>query len=359
MAKIINKQLQLNFSNFVFDSLSKKRLMKTWSLHIIILITWFSVPVMLFAQYAPPAGQSGTTAIFKDSSAIIGWAAECSIDRGFVNLSDTTVIYNGSNKTNYGSNLYVSGPADEFVVSLGDRGSAVIGFDIPIVNGPGPDFAVFENSFGDSFLELAFVEASSDGLNFVRFPAVSLTQESQQIGTFDTIDATKINNLAGKYRHGYGTPFDLDDISYSSQIDLNHVTFIKVVDAGGCLLAPFATFDSQGHKINDPWPTPFDTGGFDLDAVGVIHNQTESIADDNRATAIAIFPNPVFDRVTIDSRVIEKGILKISNPSGNIIMEKIFSGKTIIDLSSFPTGVFLATFTLNDGACITKKIIKY
>lgn len=333
--------------------------MKIRSLYIIIFVTWLSVPGILFAQYAPPAGQSGTTAIYKDSSAIIGWAAICTIERGFVNLSDTTVIYNGSNKTNYGSHLYVSGPADELVVSLGDRGSAVIGFDIPIVNRPGPDFAVFENSFGDSFLELAFVEASSDGQNFVRFPAVSLISELQQVGTFDTIDATKINNLAGKYRHGFGTPFDLDDISSSSQIQLDHVTHIKILDVGGCLLLPYTTFDSQGHKMNDPWPTPFDTGGFDLDAVGVIHNQSEGLADDNLLTSITIFPNPVFDRVTIDSRVNLKGKLKISNPSGKIIMETMFCGKTIIDLSSFPAGVFLASFTLNDGTRITKKIIKY
>jgi hypothetical protein len=35
----------------------------------------------------------------------------------------------------------------------------------------------------------------------------------------------------------------------------------------------YASCDSQGHQINDPWPTPFPTGGFDLDAVGVIHQK--------------------------------------------------------------------------------------
>jgi hypothetical protein len=35
----------------------------------------------------------------------------------------------------------------------------------------------------------------------------------------------------------------------------------------------YASYDSQGHQINDPWPTNFPTGGFDLDAVGVINEK--------------------------------------------------------------------------------------
>ena len=34
----------------------------------------------------------------------------------------------------------------------------------------------------------------------------------------------------------------------------------------------YASYDSQGNIINDPFPTPFETGGFDLDAIGVIHS---------------------------------------------------------------------------------------
>ena len=33
------------------------------------------------------------------------------------------------------------------------------------------------------------------------------------------------------------------------------------------------TRDAEGHLINDPYPTDYETGGFDLDAVGVL-NQT-------------------------------------------------------------------------------------
>ncbi|MFN6048554.1 MAG: T9SS C-terminal target domain-containing protein, partial [Bacteroidota bacterium] len=54
------------------------------------------------------------------------------------------------------------GPAaSNGVVSLGDGGIATLTFDPPITNGDGFDFAVFENTFLDTFLELAFVEVST------------------------------------------------------------------------------------------------------------------------------------------------------------------------------------------------------
>jgi len=46
---------------------------------------------------------------------------------------------------------------------------------------------------------------------------------------------------------------------------------VRVVDVIGSILSAYATHDSVGHVVNDPWPTPFDTGGFDLDAIGVLH----------------------------------------------------------------------------------------
>ena len=44
-----------------------------------------------------------------------------------------------------------------------------------------------------------------------------------------------------------------------------------VVDVVGSIDPAYATYDSQGHAINDPWPTAFASSGFDFDAVGVLH----------------------------------------------------------------------------------------
>ena len=63
------------------------------------------------------------------------------------------------------------------MVSLGKGGSITLSFDPPVSNGDGWDFAVFENGFEDTFLELAYVEVSSDGVVFVRFDNASLTPD--------------------------------------------------------------------------------------------------------------------------------------------------------------------------------------
>ena len=165
------------------------------------------------------------------------------------------------------------------VVSLGDGGSITLGFNTPIANGPGSDFAVFENGFltgpsgsGLAYLELAVVNVSSDGVHFFRFPDVSETQTSTQVGGFDSLDATNLHDLAGKYIAGYGTGFDLSELAgVSPYLNINDVTEVRITDVVGSIDPRYGTRDSLGNLINDPFPTPFASGGFDLNGVGVIH----------------------------------------------------------------------------------------
>jgi hypothetical protein len=154
------------------------------------------------------------------------------------------------------------------VVSLGDGGSITLAFNGMIVDRPGPDFAVFENGFWSSgriFAELAFVEVSIDGVNFVRFPSVSLTQVQTQVPAFGTLDPTEIYNLAGKHVAFEGTPFDLREVG------LRSARYVRIIDVVGLIDPAYRRLDSLGVPINDPWATPFASCGFDLDAVGVIH----------------------------------------------------------------------------------------
>ena len=113
---------------------------------------------------------------------------------------------------------------------------------------------------------------SSDGSHFSRFPAVSLTPSDIQTDPFGLLDTTNLHNLAGKYRRGFGTPFDLGTLLPSATLDINAITHVRVVDVVGSIDAPFSTLDSLGNIVNDPWPTNFETGGFDLDAVAVLHS---------------------------------------------------------------------------------------
>ena len=229
--------------------------------------------VVSAGPYAPAAGEPNSTAIYMDDPNFAAWATGITVQRGYVKIDEPDLGY-----VSYGSDANALGKAegDSFgVVSLGDDGSATLTFENPIANGPSYDFAVFENAFDDTFLELAFVEVSSDGSNFFRFDSVSLTQTDTQVGSFGVLDTNDLHNLAGKYRQGYGTPFDLAELKdVNSLLDVSRITHVRIIDVVGCIQDGYARYDSLANKINDPWPTPFATGGFDLDAVAVIHEKT-------------------------------------------------------------------------------------
>ncbi len=235
-------------------------------------------------EYAPGASYEGTNAIHKDSSIIKSWAIGIELYRGYTDISDgTTLADYGVNSDGLGLNAGL--------VSLGDGGVATLTFDRPIINGDGPDFAVFENAFevggtpGIYFLELAFVEVSSDGVNFVRFPAISATDPTTQVGGFGGIDPTDIYNLAGKYETNYGTPFNLDDVAGEDNLDVNNIRFVRIIDVVGSIDPAYASYDSEGNIINDPYPTAFGSSGFDLDGVALINGGAEyQLADMNDLT---------------------------------------------------------------------------
>jgi hypothetical protein len=83
------------------------------------------------------------------------------------------------------------------------------------------------------------------------------------------LDPTDVDGLAGKYRQGYGTPFDLEQLGtkdevISGLVDLMAITHIRIVD----IIGDGTYRDSKGNPIYDPYRTA-GSAGFDLDAVGV------------------------------------------------------------------------------------------
>ncbi len=314
---------------------------------ILSFVLLFSL--VMRAQYAPPAGEEGSTAIHADSSVFIGWASQCTVERGWMNIADTTL-----GKTIYGDETNGVGKADNGVVSLGDGGVALFHFEKPVVNGQGWDFAVFENSFADDFLELAFVEVSSDNENFFRFDAVSLTQTQTQVQTFGTVDAAKIHNLAGKYRVFFGTPFDLEELKNRPGLDVNHIVAIRVVDVVGSIETAYATYDSQGNIINDPWPTAFETGGFDLDAVGVINNDVTAVSEISEQ-GITIYPNPCNNRLNIKGKFESVAVF---DTYGRLLKMVKKSGSPQISLSDIKVGLLLVKIEKEHGFVEVFKVIK-
>jgi len=208
--------------------------------------------------YEPAAGQAGTAAVHMDDAELIDWAA------GWTGYNVGTGC-NPEWQTPGNAVGKASGITTE-IVCLGRGGEITMTFDTRIGNGAGSDFAVFENSFDDSFLDLGYVEVSSDGVNFFRFRNHSMT--TNPVPFFGgAVDPTAIDGYCSKYRAGYGTPFDLDELKDASPLlDVNNVKYAKIVDIPG----DGSCTDSFGNVIYDPYPTT-NSAGVDLDAVGVLH----------------------------------------------------------------------------------------
>ncbi|MHC4529061.1 MAG: DUF4465 domain-containing protein [Planctomycetota bacterium] len=204
------------------------------------------------------------------------------------------------------------------IVSLGDLdqqeisqgtppGWITLSFDEPIRQMGGYDFVIFENGFvsaanwdtgsiaGEMFAELGYVEVSSNGSDFVRFPAVSLTPGPS--GPYSTIEISDVYNLVGKHPNSSdictGTPFDLQEIAnepnvVSGLVDINDINYVRIVDIPGSgdfydgasahldpNTRPLWDFYTNNHPIHDAWIT-FGSGGLDVEAVGVLKEQKYS-----------------------------------------------------------------------------------
>ena len=310
---------------------------------------------ILFAQtYPPQAGISGTTAIIKSSPLYVAWAIGNTVNRGLINKADPTFAIAGNNYASFGEPNNAVGFPDGNVVSLGDGGNAILTFATPIANGNGPDFAVFENASFD-YLELAFVEVSSDGIHYFRFPAHSQTQTITQIGTFDSPNPTYLNNLAGKYYGDYGTPFDISELPNDPLLNKNQIFFVKVTDVVGSTNTLLGSFDSFGNLINDSFPTPFASAGFDLQAVGVINQQ---VLGSNKIdeTKISLYPNPIEDFLYLQTDQVVNVV--IFDNYGRKVFEKNNAEALKIDLSGLIKGVYFIKFNSNENQFLIKKLIK-
>jgi len=135
------------------------------------------------------------------------------------------------------------------VVSLGNGGEIVLEFlDVPLIDGPDADLIVFENAFV-GWLEKGFVAVSEDGVVWHEWPCDPEDADGGYPGCagVEPVFANAANGLdptdpevAG------GDAFDLADLG------LSEAHYVRIRDSGTNIYGG-------------------DTGGFDLDAIAVVH----------------------------------------------------------------------------------------
>jgi len=156
------------------------------------------------------------------------------------------------------------------VVSLGSGGSIVVSFaPNAIVDGPGPDFIVFENPFwvggnsGDVYAEPGEVSVSDDATTWATFPCTPTLDPGAAIGTgtappygecagWQVVYSAPGNGISPfDPAAAGGNAFDLADVGLSS------ARYVRIVD--------------RTHEAcPEAGPAP-DTNGFDLDAVAILN----------------------------------------------------------------------------------------
>jgi hypothetical protein len=156
------------------------------------------------------------------------------------------------------------------VVSLGSGGTIVVSFGAnAIVDGPGPDFIVFENPFwvaGDStdvFAEPGEVSVSDDGVAWQVFPCAPAADPQSPVGTgvgppydgcagWHVVWSNATNGISPvDPAVAGGDAFDL------AALGVTHARFVRIVDK------THEACPDAGARPNDD--------GFDLDAVSIVH----------------------------------------------------------------------------------------
>lgn len=340
-----------------------KAVMRLVGVCVVLMSSSLALALVTIEDYpfAPAAGVEGTTAVALSDPLIEGWATSVA---AYVPGAEVDEIWR---------NTYEAlGPAEGdgvSIVSLGSGGQLTVQFEGPIENGEGWEFAVFENGFGDSFLELAWVEVSSDGETFVRFPNYSATAD--RVGTYGSMDTTKLYGFAGKYRQGFGTPFDLSEleeayaaavgvvspfsVAYTEHLkstypnlDTYNITHVRIVDVVGDGTSESAARspDGNGYPIYDPWPTT-GSAGADIDAVAARNFRSEETRVEQNLTVCPI-PHQlvgIFIRLPEfrSSSGLEVGLRLIDGPSGAYFDEEtgeLYTGNEpgFIKMEAFQSG---------------------
>ena len=144
------------------------------------------------------------------------------------------------------------------VVSLGKGGSITLGFgQNAIVDAPGPDFVVFENTFvyGNDLLwaEPGEVSVSEDGKTWTTFPCTATAAPYGACAGWHPVLSSPDDGISPiDFPACGGDGFDLADVGVA------RARFVKIRDMGGgdCAASP-------KDKTNNV--------GFDLDAIAILH----------------------------------------------------------------------------------------
>lgn len=209
-----------------------------------------------------------------------------------------------------------AGAGSTDVYTLGVQGEVVLELDTKAWDGPGTDLIVFENpfivagSFWDAYVDALYVEVSSNGTDFARFPndfdgpAGPYLSGSFQLGA----DVAYYDGFAGVLPvnafpptvepldvvKAGGDAFDLEDLAahplvLTGHLDLQKVTHIRLIDVEAGV-----NMDDAGDVI---WDCGFpDFASADVDAVVAVNSVFNALPG---RPEVELTLDPVSDLLTL------------------------------------------------------------
>jgi hypothetical protein len=139
-----------------------------------------------------------------------------------------------------------------------------------------------------------------------------------------------------------------------SFLNLDYITHVRIIDVVGSIDSHFATYDSFGNVVNDPFPTPFESGGFDLDGVGVIHQGILGIEE--HFQNLSLYPNPAKYEISIATS--EYSDIQIIDLSGKICDSFSVGSYKKIDIQHLEKGVYILNVSSKSGRSSKKLILE-
>jgi hypothetical protein len=138
----------------------------------------------------------------------------------------------------------------------------------------------------------------------------------------------------------------LYELTDSAGLDINNILFIRITDVVGSVDPLTGSRDSGGRLINDPWPTPFESSGFDLDAVALL-GAASSLYNESAPDAM-IYPNPAGDIITISSGYGGRGSVTIVSLSGRVLLTGyVECSNHNLDVSGLTPGTYILKLDFN------------
>ena len=166
------------------------------------------------------------------------------------------------------------------------------------------------------------------------------------------IDSTLIQGVYHKQIHYYSTDgVSLDTIICTEGIGPNYGIF-PLADAGDDYHTKLLCFagDSIAYTLPDqvcadvlPYGSPL----------------PQSVAEINTGNDIVVYPNPVYDEVTITNPDNQPLSVTIFDLSGKPVLKKNISGNIIMDMQNQATGIYFVIITNEQGMIVKKeKLLK-